>query len=79
MFALGELSNQAVREFGAGARHFERIEDLLDALDKELDTDCTVLIKVRASCVWSGWYSTAAVTRYWRSQPVAGAAARPLH
>ena len=45
LLALGELSAHAVREFGPGARHFERIEDLLTALDKELDADRTVLVK----------------------------------
>ncbi len=45
LFGLGELSTHTVREFGAGARHFERIEDLLAALDKDLDADSTVLVK----------------------------------
>ena len=45
LLALGELSRHAVREFGAGARHFERIEDLLAALDKDLNADSTVLVK----------------------------------
>jgi UDP-N-acetylmuramoyl-tripeptide--D-alanyl-D-alanine ligase len=45
LLALGELSAHAVREFGAGARHFERIEDLLAALDKDMDANSTVLVK----------------------------------
>src|SRR5574340_18379 len=45
LYALGALSANAVREFGSGARHFERIEDLLNALEKELDADTTVLVK----------------------------------
>ncbi|MDO8262596.1 MAG: UDP-N-acetylmuramoyl-tripeptide--D-alanyl-D-alanine ligase [Gallionella sp.] len=45
LYALGALSANAVREFGSGARHFERIEDLLDALENELDADTTVLVK----------------------------------
>ncbi len=45
MYALGTLSGNAVREFGSGARHFERIEDLQDALEKELDANTTVLVK----------------------------------
>jgi UDP-N-acetylmuramoyl-tripeptide--D-alanyl-D-alanine ligase len=45
LYALGELSRNAVREFGDGARHFERIEDLLAELDKELDAELTVLVK----------------------------------
>jgi UDP-N-acetylmuramoyl-tripeptide--D-alanyl-D-alanine ligase len=45
LLALGDLSRNAVREFGEGARHFERIEDLQSELDKELDSRTTVLVK----------------------------------
>jgi UDP-N-acetylmuramoyl-tripeptide--D-alanyl-D-alanine ligase len=45
LYALGELSRNAVREFGAGARHFGSIEELLAELDRELDADTTVLVK----------------------------------
>jgi UDP-N-acetylmuramoyl-tripeptide--D-alanyl-D-alanine ligase len=45
LFALGELSEEAVREFGTGAWHFASIEALHVALDKELDTQTTVLVK----------------------------------
>jgi UDP-N-acetylmuramoyl-tripeptide--D-alanyl-D-alanine ligase len=45
LLALGELSSHAVREFGAGALQFERIEDLCAALDKDLDAETTVLVK----------------------------------
>ncbi|MDH4233866.1 MAG: UDP-N-acetylmuramoyl-tripeptide--D-alanyl-D-alanine ligase [Gallionella sp.] len=45
LFALGVLSINAVRAFGSGARHFERIEDLQNALEKELDADSIVLVK----------------------------------
>ena len=45
LYALGELSRNAVRAFGCGAQHFERIEDLLEALEGELDADTTVLVK----------------------------------
>jgi UDP-N-acetylmuramoyl-tripeptide--D-alanyl-D-alanine ligase len=45
LYALGALSVQAVRAFGCGAEHFERIEDLYKALEDELDTDVTVLVK----------------------------------
>ncbi|HEX7455111.1 MAG TPA: UDP-N-acetylmuramoyl-tripeptide--D-alanyl-D-alanine ligase [Gallionella sp.] len=45
LFALGELSRDAVREFGSGAQHFESIEDLQNALDAELGADTTVLVK----------------------------------
>jgi len=45
LYALGTLSEETVREFGSGAQHFERIEDLQAALEKELDADTTVLVK----------------------------------
>jgi UDP-N-acetylmuramoyl-tripeptide--D-alanyl-D-alanine ligase len=45
LFALGELSSYAVKEFGAGAQHFGCIEDLLEALKAVLGKDCTVLVK----------------------------------
>ena len=45
LLALGALSAEAVREFGAGARHFDDIEALNAALDKELDEQTTVLVK----------------------------------
>lgn len=45
LFALGDLSGYTVKEFGAGAQHFQRIEDLLEALKPELAADCTVLVK----------------------------------
>ncbi len=45
LYALGTLSVNAAREFGGGAQHFERIEDLQAALEKELDANTTVLVK----------------------------------
>lgn len=45
LLALGTLTLHAVHEFGSSARHFERIEDLLAELDKNLDADSTVLVK----------------------------------
>lgn len=45
LYTLGALSGNAVREFGSGARHFEHIEELLTALEKELDANTTVLVK----------------------------------
>ncbi len=45
LLALGEMTAHTVHEFGSGARHFERIEDLLAALDKDMDADSTVLVK----------------------------------
>lgn len=45
LLALGDLSAYAVDEFGAGATHFKRIEDLLACLEQNLDADSTVLVK----------------------------------
>jgi UDP-N-acetylmuramoyl-tripeptide--D-alanyl-D-alanine ligase len=45
LYALGELSRQAVREFGSKAQHFECVEDLQSALEKELKAGTTVLVK----------------------------------
>ena len=45
LYALGTLSSHSAREFGSGARHFERIEDLQNELEKELDANTTVLVK----------------------------------
>lgn len=45
LLALGDLSAYAVEEFGAGASHFKRLEDLLACLEQNLDADSTVLVK----------------------------------
>jgi UDP-N-acetylmuramoyl-tripeptide--D-alanyl-D-alanine ligase len=45
MLALGELSRAAVNAFGAGAQHFDDVESLIAALDKELAAGVTVLVK----------------------------------
>jgi len=45
LLALGELSREAVREFGVGAQHFNDIESLCVALDGEMSADVTVLVK----------------------------------
>lgn len=45
LFALGKLSIEAVREFGAGARHYDDIEALNEDLKQEMDAQTTVLIK----------------------------------
>ncbi|TAJ82850.1 MAG: UDP-N-acetylmuramoyl-tripeptide--D-alanyl-D-alanine ligase [Gallionellaceae bacterium] len=45
LLALGDLSAYAVDEFGAGATHFKRIEDLFACLEQYLDADSTVLVK----------------------------------
>ncbi len=45
LFALGEASKAAVRNFGEGARHFCNVEKLIAALDKEMGPETTVLVK----------------------------------
>jgi len=45
LFALGEATKAAVRNFGDGARHYCNIDKLLAAVDKELGPETTVLIK----------------------------------
>jgi UDP-N-acetylmuramoyl-tripeptide--D-alanyl-D-alanine ligase len=45
LYALGDLSANSVAAFGAGARHFTGIEDLLRDTQRELAPDLTVLVK----------------------------------
>jgi UDP-N-acetylmuramoyl-tripeptide--D-alanyl-D-alanine ligase len=45
LFALGEAAQQAVRNFGEGAKHFSDVEKLIVAVDKELGPETTVLVK----------------------------------
>ena len=45
LLALGDLSRETVAAFGAGAMHFERIEELLAELENSLTPDTTVLVK----------------------------------
>ncbi|OYY79962.1 MAG: UDP-N-acetylmuramoyl-tripeptide--D-alanyl-D-alanine ligase, partial [Hydrogenophilales bacterium 16-62-9] len=45
LLALGELSRETVGAFGAGAMHFERIQELLAELENELTPQTTVLVK----------------------------------
>ncbi len=45
LLALGEQSVEAVRAFGAGAMHFERVEELLAEVENLLAPDVTVLVK----------------------------------
>jgi UDP-N-acetylmuramoyl-tripeptide--D-alanyl-D-alanine ligase len=45
LLALGDLTSYAVEEFGSGATHFKRIEDLLACLEQHLDAESTVLVK----------------------------------
>lgn len=45
LLALGELTKETVGAFGAGAMHFERIQELLAELENELTPQTTVLVK----------------------------------
>jgi UDP-N-acetylmuramoyl-tripeptide--D-alanyl-D-alanine ligase len=45
LFTFGELSACATQAFGAGARHFTRIEDLLSEIESALAPDVTMLVK----------------------------------
>jgi len=45
LFTLGELSAHASQAFGAGARHFSRIEDLLAEIENALSPGATMLVK----------------------------------
>ncbi|TXH74328.1 UDP-N-acetylmuramoyl-tripeptide--D-alanyl-D-alanine ligase [Thiobacillus sp.] len=45
LLALGELTKETVGAFGAGAMHFERIQELLAELENALMPDTTVLVK----------------------------------
>jgi len=45
LFALGELSRHAVAGFGAGAQHFNNVDELTAALLPQLAADVTVLVK----------------------------------
>jgi UDP-N-acetylmuramoyl-tripeptide--D-alanyl-D-alanine ligase len=45
LFALGEQSIHAVRAFGSGGMHFERVEELLAEIENALGPGVTVLVK----------------------------------
>ncbi len=45
LLTLGDLSAYAAKEFGAGAQHFKSLDELLNAAEKLLTCDVTVLIK----------------------------------
>ena len=45
LYALGEMSRIAAREFGENAKHFERMEDLQSELEGELHEGTTLLFK----------------------------------
>ncbi|MDR2220271.1 MAG: UDP-N-acetylmuramoyl-tripeptide--D-alanyl-D-alanine ligase [Methylobacillus sp.] len=45
LFVLGDLGREMVTGFGNGATHFDMIESLIGALEKQLSADVTVLVK----------------------------------
>ena len=45
LYALGEFSEAAVGNFGAGGQHFHKVDDLIAALAPELGPDTVVLVK----------------------------------
>ena len=45
LLCLGEMSLETVKGFGAGAMHFERVEELLAEIECALGPDVTVLVK----------------------------------
>lgn len=45
LYALGDAAQQAVRNFGEGAKHYCNVEKLIAAVDKELGPETTVLVK----------------------------------
>ena len=45
LFALGEHSELAARNFGLGGTHFAKYEELVAELRKAMDAETTVLIK----------------------------------
>ncbi len=45
LYALGDAAQQAVRNFGEGARHYCNVDKLVAAVDKELGPETTVLVK----------------------------------
>ncbi|RTL53113.1 MAG: UDP-N-acetylmuramoyl-tripeptide--D-alanyl-D-alanine ligase [Rhodocyclaceae bacterium] len=45
LYCLGDLCATAVHNFGEGGQHFDKVEALVKALEKELDGETTVLVK----------------------------------
>lgn len=45
VFAVGPLSENAVRSFGQGAEHFSSVEKMIEAIEKEITADVTLLVK----------------------------------
>jgi UDP-N-acetylmuramoyl-tripeptide--D-alanyl-D-alanine ligase len=68
LLALGDLTKESVSAFGAGAMHFERIQELLAELENELTSDTTVLVK------GSRFMQMERVVQSFMEVPVSGAA-----
>lgn len=45
LYALGEMSAVAARNFGEGGQHFDDVDELVAALESALDEHCAVLVK----------------------------------
>lgn len=45
LYGLGPLARQAVDGFGAGARHFDRMDDLIETLRRDLTPGVNLLVK----------------------------------
>ena len=45
LFALGEMSEVAARNFGDGGRHFQRVDELVAAVKAEMNSNTVVLVK----------------------------------
>jgi UDP-N-acetylmuramoyl-tripeptide--D-alanyl-D-alanine ligase len=45
LFAVGEASQATVDAFGEGGRHFDKLDELIGALDSELRSGVTCLVK----------------------------------
>ena len=45
LLTFGELARELCAAFGPGGRHYARIEDLLAAVERELEVDTTILVK----------------------------------
>ena len=45
LYAVGTLSKNAVLEFGRGGRHYENQDDLIRDLEKQIDSQTTILVK----------------------------------
>ena len=63
LLALGEHSARAAAAFGAGARHYPRIEELLADLENALGPTSRCSSKARASCRWKESSTPSSLTK----------------